>query len=119
VFHRRAGFPHPPAVGRVGERHAMGRPLSSPDRRLRQAVALALAFHWPLVAAARYRRSFDAYVHLFFADHYRRGWWSLWEPRWYTGFSVTSYPPLVHQVIALLSLPLGLEAAGAVVLLNG
>ncbi len=87
------------------------------DRRLRWAVALALAFHWPLVAAARYRRSFDAYVHLFFADHYRRGWWSLWEPRWYTGFSVTSYPPLVHQAIALLSFPLGLEVAGAVLLL--
>jgi hypothetical protein len=62
--------------------------------------------------------SYDAYIHMFFADHYRRTWWELWEPRWYTGFTVTSYPPLVHQIIAVLSHFLGLEGAWSVVLLS-
>lgn len=50
-----------------------------------------------------YRLSYDAYTHIFFADHYRRDWFNLWEPRWYGGFSMTTYPPLVHQTIALIS----------------
>ena len=32
------------------------------------------------------QRAFDSYVHMFFADHYLRGWFDLWEPRWYGGF---------------------------------
>src|SRR5512137_2360418 len=88
------------------------------DRRLRLAIGLALIGHWPLVAAARYRLSYDAYVHMFFADHYRRDWWALWEPRWYTGFTVVSYPPLVHQLIAAVSALTGIEIAWAVVLLS-
>jgi hypothetical protein len=88
------------------------------DRRLRLAIGLALIIHWPLVAAARYRLSYDAYVHMFFADHYRRDWWALWEPRWYTGFTVVSYPPLVHQLIAALASLTGIEVAWAVVLLS-
>ena len=88
------------------------------DRRLRLAIGLALIGHWPFVAAARYRLSYDAYVHIFFADHYRRDWWALWEPRWYTGFTVTSYPPLVHQLIAALAPLAGVEFAWAVVLLS-
>lgn len=50
-----------------------------------------------------YRYSYDAYTHIFFADHYRRDWLSLWDTRWYGGFSVTTYPPLSHQLTALLS----------------
>jgi len=86
------------------------------NRRLRLALALAMAAQWPLIAGAVYRMSYDAHVHMFFADHYRRNWWSLWEPRWYGGFSVASYPPLAHQLIALLAFPLGIELAWAVVL---
>jgi hypothetical protein len=88
------------------------------DRRLRLAIGLALIGHWSLVAAARYRLSYDAYVHMFFADHYRRDWWALWEPRWYTGFTVVSYPPLVHQLIAILAPRASLELAWAAVLLG-
>ncbi len=51
------------------------------NRRVWQASALAIALHGPLVAAACYRLSFDAYTHMFFADHYQRNWWVLWEPR--------------------------------------
>jgi hypothetical protein len=57
------------------------------------------------------QRTFDAYVHLFFADHYKRGWFELFEPRWYGGFSVTSYPPLVHQLLALAMPLFGLEGS--------
>ena len=88
------------------------------DRRLGLALALAFLLQAPLVATARYRLSFDAYIHMFFADHYRQSWWVLWEPRWYTGFSVASYPPLVHQVIAALSFLTGVEVAWAAVLLS-
>ncbi|MEN9571659.1 MAG: hypothetical protein RL172_2890 [Bacteroidota bacterium] len=48
-------------------------------------------------------KTYDAYVHMFFADHYARFWFEPWEYRWYTGFLTISYPPLVHQVIALIS----------------
>ncbi len=47
--------------------------------------------------------TYDAFVHIFFADHYSRFWFEPWEYRWYTGFLSTSYPPLVHQAIALIS----------------
>ena len=85
-------------------------------RIARFATALAFSLHGCLILAARYRSSYDAYVHMFFADHYRMDWWSLWDARWYTGFWVTSYPPLVHQLIALLSKVVGLDKAYAIVL---
>ncbi len=47
-------------------------------------------------------KTYDAFVHIFFADHYNRFWFEPFEYRWYTGFNTTSYPPLVHQAIALL-----------------
>src|SRR5712691_382869 len=80
-------------------------------------VWLALCFHAPLVAAGLYRHSADAATHIFLADHYRRSWFSLWEPRWFGGFSVGSYPPLVHQLLALLSIPFGYDRAFAILLL--
>jgi hypothetical protein len=58
-----------------------------------------------------HKYTYDAYTHIFFADHYRRDWLSFWEPRWYGGFSVTTYPPLFHQLTALLSFSLGVEGA--------
>ena len=58
-----------------------------------------------------YRYSYDAYTHIFFASHYMRDWFNLWETRWYCGFPVTSYPPLVHQLTALLGFLLGLEVS--------
>ena len=85
-------------------------------RRVRLATFLALGLHGMLILAARYRFSSDAYTHMLFADHYRLNWWSLWDPRWYTGFMVTSYPPLVHQVIALIGLVVGVDAAYAILL---
>src|SRR5258708_30543058 len=80
------------------------------------AVWLAVCFHAPLVAAGLYRHSADVATHIFFADHYRRSWFALWEPRWFGGVSVSSYPPLVHQLLALLSIPFGYDGAFAVLL---
>lgn len=57
----------------------------------------------------------DAEVHLFFADHYQRAWLDPWEPRWYGGFWVYSYPPLAHQLLAVVGGVVGLERAFAVV----
>lgn len=53
--------------------------------------------------------TYDALIHLFFADHYARSWFEPWDFRWYTGFTVQGYPPLVHQCIALLSYVGGLK----------
>ena len=80
-------------------------------------VWLAVCFHAPLVAAGLYRHSADVATHIFLADHYRRSWFGLWEPRWFGGFSVSSYPPLVHQLLALLSIPFGYDGAFAILLL--
>jgi len=66
---------------------------------------LALILNLPLVFSNLALGSFDAYTHIFFADHYRRTWFDLLEPKWFGGFSVASYPPLVHQLIAIVSVP--------------
>jgi hypothetical protein len=91
--------------------------MSPPDvdaalRKLAWAVALGLA---ALAATSGFHRhAFDAYVHMFFGDHYARDWFSVDEPRWYGGFSVLTYPPLAHQLVALASMALGSLEAGYV-----
>jgi O-antigen ligase len=86
------------------------------QRRVQLAVLSAFLLHGLLILGANYRLSYDAYVHMFFSDHYARDWWSLWDARWYTGFFVSSYPPLVHQLIALFSRLVGLDTAFALTL---
>jgi hypothetical protein len=85
-------------------------------RRVRIAVLIAFLCHGLFILTARYRLSYDAYTHMLFADHYAKDWFSLWEARWYTGFTVVSYPPLAHQLMALLDPLFGLDAAFAIVL---
>ena len=55
--------------------------------------------------------TYDAYIHMFFGEHYNRSWFDPWEPRWYTGFSTTSYPPATHMVQALFQHILPLKAS--------
>lgn len=81
------------------------------SRRVSYAVLIAFLFHGLFILTARYRLSYDAYNHMFFADHYAKDWFSLWDSRWFGGFEVISYPPLVHQLIALLSYLIGVDAA--------
>lgn len=78
------------------------------------ALAITLAYHGVLVFST-FRRTYDAYVHIFFADHYARTWFDHWDYRWYTGFTLTSYPPGSQQSIALLSKFVGLEGGFVVV----
>lgn len=67
------------------------------------AMVITLVFHGALLLSGTYKGTYDAFVHIFFADHYARSWWNPWEPRWYTGFTMVSYPPLTHQLTALIS----------------
>lgn len=66
-----------------------------------------------------HRHAFDAYVHMFFADHYAKDWFNVFEPRWYGGFSVLSYPPLAHQLVAFASFVLGGLEQGYVAVMVG
>ncbi len=79
------------------------------------ALVLAIIYHGGLLVSGSYTKTYDAYLHIFFADHYARAWFDDWEYRWYTGFSMTSYPPGAHQSIALLSFLLGLQNAFIIV----
>ena len=72
------------------------------------AIILGLLFHGSLISYT-VGNTYDAYVHMFFAEHYSQGWFETWNYKWYTGFTMTSYPPLVHQIIALLSKVVGLK----------
>ncbi len=88
-----------------------------PSRLLMTVAVLgALVFHGGLSLLGSYRNTYDAYVHIFFADHWRRTWFDHWETRWYTGFPMTSYPPLSQQSVAALSFLTGdLRVAFAIV----
>ncbi|HTZ84514.1 MAG TPA: hypothetical protein VMB66_15040 [Candidatus Acidoferrales bacterium] len=52
--------------------------------------------------------SFDANFHIFLASHYAHHWFNPWNEKWFAGFSQTTYPPLTHQWIALISTISGL-----------
>jgi hypothetical protein len=72
------------------------------------AILLGLAFHGSAIFFTL-ETTYDALTHLFFADHYANSWFEPWNFKWYTGFTVMSYPPLVHQSIAALSMIGGLK----------
>ncbi|MGB7342351.1 MAG: hypothetical protein WBC91_25870, partial [Phototrophicaceae bacterium] len=72
-------------------------------RLLLLAIIGTIIFHAGLLFNGTLWGTYDAFVHMFFADHYARTWFDLWEERWYTGFTMVSYPPLTHQLTALIS----------------
>ncbi|WP_405567307.1 hypothetical protein [Polaribacter sp. Asnod6-C07] len=78
------------------------------NKYLIAAVILALIFHGSSIFFTL-EYTYDALIHLFFADHYANSWFEPWNYKWYTGFTVQSYPPLVHQSIGALSLIGGLK----------
>ncbi|NWJ48285.1 MAG: hypothetical protein HXX08_20715 [Chloroflexi bacterium] len=82
--------------------------LSRQNSSLLLALALAFVYHGGLLLTGTFKRTYDAYIHIFFADHYARAWFDHWEYRWYTGFTMTSYPPGSQQSIALISPVVGL-----------
>lgn len=78
-------------------------------------LLLALAAHAPLLLFQLQAGAFDANTHMFFADHYAHHWFNPWNEKWFAGFSQTTYPPLVHQLIALFSHIVGLNVAYTIV----
>ncbi|WP_142784580.1 hypothetical protein [Changchengzhania lutea] len=78
------------------------------NKYLITALLLGLAFHGTSIFFTL-ENTYDALIHLFFADHYANSWFEPWNYEWYTGFTVMSYPPLVHQSIGLLSMIGGLK----------
>jgi hypothetical protein len=80
---------------------------------------VALAVHGPLLLMQLPSNSFDANFHMFFASHYAHHWFNPWNEKWFAGFSQTTYPPLTHQWIALLSTVVGLKMGYMLVQLIG
>ena len=83
-------------------------------RLLLVALAACVLFHGGLLPFT-HANTYDAFIHMFFADSYHRSWFDPWEPRWYTGFATTSYPPGSHMAIAALMELVPLRAAFVVV----
>jgi len=82
-------------------------------------VLVALAVHGPLLLMQLPSGSFDANFHIFLASHYAHHWFNPWNEKWFAGFSQTTYPPLTHQWIALVSTVAGLKMAYMLVQLVG
>jgi hypothetical protein len=71
----------------------------------------AVVVHLPLLLMKLPLKSYDTNFHIFFASHYVHHWFNPWNPKWYAGFSQTTYPPLPQQWVAMLSHIFGLEMA--------
>ncbi|MDC8005684.1 hypothetical protein POV27_16620 [Aureisphaera galaxeae] len=76
--------------------------IEKSNKYLVVALLLGLLFHGGSIAFTL-EETYDALIHLFFAEHYSTQWFDPWNESWYTGFTVMAYPPLVHQSMALLS----------------
>jgi hypothetical protein len=87
------------------------------NSNLKRAIIIVLIINSFVVFSGFYGRTYDSYGHMFFADHYQKSWFNPWEPRWYAGFNVESYPPLAHQTLALLGFVTGLEFAYVIITL--
>ena len=72
---------------------------------------IAFLIHAPLLLMKLPLKSYDANFHIFFASHYSHHWFDPWNPKWYAGFSQTTYPPLPQQWLALASRLIGLDMA--------
>lgn len=84
--------------------------IATQNPYLLAALIICLAYHATL-SFYTYNRTYDAFVHIFFGDHYARSWFDPWDSRWYTGFTLTSYPPGSQQTIGLLSFVIPLNYA--------
>lgn len=91
---------------------------TSPLRRpvpLLVIVLAALAVHGPLLLMELPLGSYDTNFHIFFASHYAQHWFNPWNPKWFGGFSQTTYPPLPQQWTALFSYFAGYQMAYMIV----
>ncbi len=91
----------------IPERSPGGRPIP-----LLLILLLVAAVHGPLLLMQLPAKvAYDTNFHIFFASHYAQHWFNPWNEKWFAGFSQTTYPPLGHQLVALLSYAVGLNAA--------
>ncbi len=72
-------------------------------------LTAAVAIHLPLLLMQLPLKSYDTNFHIFFASHYMHHWFNPWNPKWFAGFSQTTYPPLPQQWTALLAWIVGLN----------
>ncbi len=86
--------------------HPLRRPIP-----LLAILLAALAVHGPLLLMELPLGSYDANFHIFFASHYAQHWFNPWNPKWFGGFSQTTYPPLPQQWLALFSSFIGYKLA--------
>lgn len=95
---------------------------SATSAHLRRAIPLwlilacAFAFHGPLLVMRLPEHSFDAHFHMSMAETYAEHWFDPWNEKSLGGFSETTYPPLTHQWIAMLSHVIGLPYGFMVVM---
>lgn len=78
------------------------------NKYLIAALLIGVTFHSSAIFYTL-ESTYDALIHMFFANHYAHSWFEPWNYSWYTGFTVMGYPPLVHQSIAILSMIGGLK----------
>ena len=92
-------------------------PNARASRPIPISMVLLVAFlvHAPLLLMKLPLKSYDTNFHIFFASHYVHHWFDPWNPKWYAGFSQTTYPPLPQQWVALISHVTGLDLAYMVV----
>jgi hypothetical protein len=74
-------------------------------------VSISFFFNLAFSLARFYDWNFDSWSHMFFASHYMTSWFDTWDIRWFGGISVTSYPPLATQILAVGGYIFGLETA--------
>ena len=75
---------------------------SKTNKYLVSAILLGMIFHGASMFFTL-EKTYDALIHVFFANHYATSWFEPWNYSWYTGFTVMGYPPLVHQTIGAFS----------------
>jgi len=97
-------------VQRVETAGARQRPLP-----ITLIMLAAFVVHSPLLLMKLPLKSYDTNFHIFFASHYVHHWFDPWNPKWYAGFSQTTYPPLPQQWLALVSRITGLDLAYMIV----
>ena len=95
---------------RVESADALRRPIP-----LSMILLVAFVIHAPLLLMKLPLQTYDTNFHIFFASHYVQHWFDPWNPKWYAGFSQTTYPPLPQQWLALVSHLTGLDLGYMVV----
>ncbi|MDD5269862.1 MAG: hypothetical protein PHE80_01585 [Candidatus Omnitrophica bacterium] len=74
--------------------------LTRSGKKIALLGALNCAVNMPYILWGLWLWSYDIFTHMFFAKHYREDWFSLYNYKWYGGFSQAIYPPLTHQIMA-------------------